>query len=130
MLVHGGLELWQRRRLLVGRTAGAANWMAANQLALGGTLTVYLASQSFGLDEGAVDAALQGNLVQGLLASLPAGTEAELRAQVIAMVGIVGVTLLAALWVGCAATALGYWRHGRKLGRQREGCEVRRSGSL
>ncbi len=117
MLGHGGLELWQRRRLLADGVAGAANWMAANQLALGATLTVYLASQSFGLDEGAVDAALQGDLAQGLLASLPAGAEAELRERVVALAGILVVALVAALWIGCAATALGYWRYGRKVGR-------------
>ena len=116
MAVHGGLELRFRQRLISGRERRAAKILAINQLALGLTLTLYLATQIVGLEGAAVEEALRGDLIQSLLQGLPASAQESLEADLRMLTKVLGYALwrrfgLAAWrWRITTATTAGHCR--------------------
>ena len=115
MLAHGGLELRYRRRLIAVRDPRAAKILAANQLALGLMLTLYLATQIIGMEGAAVEEALRGDLIESLLQGLPASAQESLEADLRTLTKVLGYALLASLWFGCLAMAYYYREYGRSL---------------
>lgn len=114
LLVHGGIELRLRLRLIETQAIVAARWLAYNQLALAATILFYLGWQVLGWDSDALDAVLAREPIAGLLQMFPPEVVETLRRDLpLAVLGSYGLAAVSVL-LGCLGMAAMYWRSVRR----------------
>ena len=114
--LHGGIELYLRKRALGGDHSQSVRRMALNQLGLAITLSLYFGYQVIILDDKAVYETVMTSPLSDVLLVYPEPLRSQLIDSLPFLVRIFYAIAAGVSWLVCGGTAIFYWSQRERSG--------------